>query len=244
MTLAATRPAVDTAPAPARTNADGEYQQLMSDLLHDLSQPLSTLTCLLEVNLLLSRPLKQVRHDLKIALQQVHWIVRLFRGLRELAEAAGSHQGRARVGLTDCLREAVADRPPTAGPGVKLSVSSSSDCVVNFEASRLRQGLVHLLEFAVGSAVAGAEVSITTAEDSEGVRRTSAVSAAAVPPAEPAPDDRAAGTAESQERKQREWKRRLDFAIARRIFEVAGGSLRSENHAERLSFEVRLRPVG
>jgi signal transduction histidine kinase len=244
MTLAATRPAVDAALAPTRTNADGEYQQLMSDLLHDLSQPLSTLTCLLEVNLLLSRPLKQIRHDLKIALQQVHWIVRLFRGLRELTEAAGSHSVGERVGLTDCLREVVADKPPTAGPGVKLSVSSSSDCVVNCEAGRLRQGLVHLLEFAVSSAVAGAEVSIATAEDSEGVRLTIAVSAAAVLPAEPAPDDRAAGSVEAQERRQRELKRRLDFAIARRIFEVVGGSLRSENDGEGVSLEVRLRPAG
>lgn len=245
MTLAATRPGVDAAPAPARTNADGEYQQLMSDLLHDLSQPLSTLTCLLEVNLLLSRPLKQVRHDLKIALQQVHWIVRLFRGLRELAEAANSHQGRERVGLTACLREVVADRRPNAGPGgVGISVSSNSDCVVDFQASRLRQALVHLLDFAVGSAAAGAEVAIAVVEDDEAARLTIAVSPTAILSAEPASEDRVAGSAESQERRQREWSRRLGLAIARRIFEVAGGSLRSVNHEGRLSLEVRLTPVG
>jgi K+-sensing histidine kinase KdpD len=244
MTLAATRPALNAALHPAGKTADSEDQQLMSDLLHDLSQPLSTLTCLLEVNLLLSRPLKQVRHDLKIALQQVHWIVRLFRGLRELAEAANSHQDRERVALTACLREVVADRRPNAGPGgVEISVSSNSDCVVNFEASRLRQALVHLLEFAVGSAAAGAEVAIAVVEDDEAARLTIAVSPTAILSAEPASEDRVAGSAESQERRQREWNRRLGLAIARRIFEVAGGSLRSVNHEGRLSLEVRLTPV-
>ena len=90
MTLAATSPAVSPDLPPERTTGEGQYRQLMSDLLHDLSQPLSTLTCLLEVNLLLSRRLKDVRHDLKIALRQVHWIVRLFRGLRELVDAGNS----------------------------------------------------------------------------------------------------------------------------------------------------------
>jgi K+-sensing histidine kinase KdpD len=244
MTLAATRPALNAALHPAGKTADSEDQQLMSDLLHDLSQPLSTLTCLLEVNLLLSRPLKQVRHDLKIALQQVHWIVRLFRGLRELAEAANSHQDRERVALTACLREVVADRRPNAGlGGVEISVSSNSDCVVNFEASRLRQAVVHLLEFAVGSAAAGAEVAIAVVEDDEAARLTIAVSPTAILSAEPASEDRVAGSAESQERRQREWNRRLGLAIARRIFEVAGGSLRSVDHEGRLSLEVRLTPV-
>src|SRR5580704_6329221 len=114
MMTAASTPVADPVPGDRSTKADGEYQQLMSDLLHDLSQPLSTLTCLLEVNLLLSRPLKQVRHDLKIALKQLHWIVRLFRGLRELIDAGDSCQERERLQLTDCLREAVADVLPMA----------------------------------------------------------------------------------------------------------------------------------
>ena len=194
MTLAATSPAVSPDLPPERTTGEGEYRQLMSDLLHDLSQPLSTLTCLLEVNLLLSRPLKDVRHDLKIALRQVHWIVRLFRGLRELVDAGNSWPDGERVALAGCLNQVVADVLPMAESArVKLSVSSSASCVVNFQASRLRQGLVHLLEFALGSAAAGAELTITTAGD-EAARLTIALSPTAIRTAESAPEDRPAGS--------------------------------------------------
>ena len=125
MTLVATSPAVDA--APGRTTAEEEYQQLMSDLLHDLSQPLSTLTCLLEVNLLLSRPLKQVRHDLKIALQQVHGIVRLFRGLRELVDAGALQQDQERVSLTACLTCSV---PPHSASALRRACSGARPAAI------------------------------------------------------------------------------------------------------------------
>jgi signal transduction histidine kinase len=238
MTAAAASPA---ARAGGTTMPDGDDRQLMSDLLHDLSQPLSTLTCLLEVNLLLSRPLKQVRHDLKIALQQIHWIVRLFRGLRELIDAGNAHPGREPLTLADCVREAVADVLPRAEQaGVKLSLSSSSgsECVVNFQASRLRQGLVHLMEFAVGSAAAGAEATITTEVDGDAARLTIAVSQAGL--AEPVPDDPQKSSAESQARKQGEWNRRLGLAIARRIFLSAQASFEVESSQEGLWLEAVL----
>jgi len=222
---AANTPVADPVPGAASTKDGGEYQQLMSELLHDLSQPLSTLTCLLEVNLLLSRPLKQVRHDLKIALQQLHGIVRLFRRLRELVDAGALQQDQERVSLTSCLTGIVADLSPLAGAArVKLSAGSSSDCLVNFQASRLRQALTHLLEFALSSP-ARAQITITTATG----RLTIAVRATVPRSVESAPENRADGsTAESQ----REWNRNRGLAIARRIFEAGGASFETGDDEE------------
>jgi signal transduction histidine kinase len=215
------------------TNADGEYQQLMSDLFHDLSQPLSTLTCLLEVNLLLSRPAKRSRHDLKIALQQVHSIVRIVRDLREFADAGNAQQDQQPLPLAACLRDAVADLLPVAESAkVKLSLSSGSECLVNFQASRLRQAVFHLLEFALGSAAAGAEVKITASQDDEAARVVVAVSRVTISPV--------VRSAESAEWKQRALKRRLGLAIARRIFEIANGCLRAEGGREQFWIEVCL----
>jgi signal transduction histidine kinase len=243
--LAAIGSARDAALVVERKTADGEYQQLTSDLLHDLSQPLSTLTCLLEVNLLLSRPLKQVRHDLKIALQQMHWIVRLFRGLRELTEAGNWGQEDERVALASCLRDVVAQLSPMATPSrVELSVSSGSECAVNFQVGRLRQALVHLIEFALSSAAIDGAVAITVDEEGEGVRLTIVVSPTVSTSVELAPDNRVERTtAESQEEKQRQWNRRLGLAIARRIFEAggaetAGASFKMEASGDRLQLEV------
>ena len=142
---------------------DCGYKRLVSDIFHDLSQPLSTLTCLLEINLLLSRTPKQWRHDLKIALTQAHSIVRHFRALRELWEAGNAQADQQISSLTVCLREVVADLLPGAGSAdVRLSLTcssaiSSSGCTVNFHGSGLRQGLTHLLEFAIESCRPGAE---------------------------------------------------------------------------------------
>ncbi len=240
------------AASPARATAGDELQQLMSDVFHDLSQPLSTLTCLLEVNLLLSRPVKQVRHDLKIALHQVHFIVRLFRDLRELVDAGSVSEDQRRLPLTDCLREVVADVLPVAQLAkVKLLICNSetaaSGCMVNFRASRLRQALFHLLESALGSAATGAEVTMTTSEDSEAARLTVAVSPLAILPVatleagESGPKNGTSASAVgSAERKQRELKRRLGLAIARRIFEAAGATFLTQNSEERLWIEVRV----
>jgi signal transduction histidine kinase len=215
------------------STADGEYQQLMSDLFHDLSQPLSTLTCLLEVNLLLSRPAKRLRHDLKIALKQLHSIVRIVRDLRELADAGNVQQDQQLLPLAGCVRDVVADLLPVAESAkVKLSFISGSDCLVNFQASRLRQGVFHLLEFTLSSAATGTEITITASEDDEAVRLVVAVSGIAVSPV--------VRPAESAEWKHRDVKRRLGLAIARRIFEIADGSLRTERGAEQLWLEVRL----
>jgi len=239
---AAASPARKSVVSPVLTSANstvnGEYQQLMTDMFHDLSQPLSTLTCLVEVNLLLSRPLKQLRRDLKIALQQVRSIVQLFRNLRELWEAGNVQQDQQVFSLTGCLREVLADLLPVAkSTHVKVTLTSGSDCLVNFQASRLRQALFHLLESALGASPASAKVKITAGEENDGVRVTVEVSL--VGGAGSKAQD-SGSTAESAERKQREFKRRLGLAIARRIFETADGSLHAEGSGERLWLEVRL----
>jgi signal transduction histidine kinase len=120
---------------------------------------------------------------------------------------------------------------------VKFSLIASSDCPVNFETSRLRQALFHLLEFALGASAAGAKVKITAGEEDDGVRVTVEISAVGGSGSK-AQD--AGSTAESAERKQREFKRRLGLAIARRIFETADGSLHAEGSGERSWLEVRL----
>jgi hypothetical protein len=237
MTTATASPSMSPAVKPGSVTGDSDYQQLMSELFHDLSQPLSTLTCLLEVNLLLSRSLKQLRHDLKVALQQAHTIVRLFRNLRELWEAGEAQQDHQVFSLAGCLREVAADLLPVAEPAkARLFLASGSDCLVNMQAGRLRQALSHVLEFALASA-AGSEIEITASEDNQAVRATVTIWSI---------DERrlkasaAASIAESAERRQHELKRRIGIAVARRIFEGANGGLRIEADGKGLRMDVFL----
>jgi signal transduction histidine kinase len=216
--------------------SDCEYQELMSEMFHDLSQPLSTVTCLVEVNLMLPRSLKQMRHDLKIALQQTRTIVRLFRNLRELWEAGHVQQEQQPLSLTFCLKEAITHLLPMSETGVKISPIFNSDCLVRFQASRLRQALLHLLEFALGASAVSGEVKVTAGEEDGQVRVRVAISAVGSELLA------AASAAESGKWRQHDLQRRVRLAIARRIFETADGSLRLEDSrsGEGLFLEVRL----
>ena len=220
---------------------DCGYGQLIRDIFHDLSQPLSTLTCLLEINLMLSRTSKQWRHDLKIALKQVRSIVRFIQALRELWEAGNAQPDQQVLSLTVCLREVVADLLPvaeSANVGLSLicgSGISDSGCTVDFHASQLRQAVTRLLEFATGCCRAGANVKVTADEEDEAAQLRIAISAVKISGAK-AP----AGAAESAEWGKRDLKRRLGLAVAWRIFESAGGHLQTCRSGEQLWLEVRL----
>jgi signal transduction histidine kinase len=229
--------------------SEAEYQQLMKDIFHELSQPLSTLTCLLEVNLLMPRPAKRTRHDLQIALKQTHSVMRLIRGLRELVEAGDAQQDQQTLNLTDCLVEAVADLLPVAEKqSVKLvlvcEAGSDSTCLVRFQASRLRPGLLRLLEFTLEGCSRGTELQITAAADRDAVRVTVAVPTESVPEAviakAGAVKTRVPASDGSADIKQRELKRRVRLAIARRIFEGAAGRLMVLHGTNGLCLEVCL----
>ena len=245
MNPAAAGPARRRAANTRRSAVEVEYQQLGSDIFHELSQPLSTLVCLLEVNLLISRSAKQMRHDLQIALKQARSIVQFDNALRELWSAGNAQQDQQPLSLGGCLREVVADLLPVAQSNqVEVVLTSDSDGLVNFQASRLRQGLFHLLEFALASCAVGGQIQIkiTAGEDEESVRVTVAISATVVPEVEES-DAKAqarSGTAESAPSKQRELKRRLGLVIARRIFETGDGSLHAQASGERMRLEVSL----
>jgi K+-sensing histidine kinase KdpD len=218
-------------------SADAECQQLVSELFHDLSQPLSTLVCLLEVNLLLARPAKQLRRDLQIALEQAKSIVRFDRDLRELWQAGNAQHEQQVLSLASCLREVAADLLPVAEAAkVKLSLTATAECLVNFQPSRLRQALFHLLEFTLSSCSAGTGAKIAASEAGEVVRVKVAIPSVV----EPGPRAAAGSKGRSATQRQHEMKRRLGLAIARRIFEAAHASLCAGHSGEQLCIEVQL----
>jgi signal transduction histidine kinase len=217
--------------------ADSEYHALVSDTFHELSQPLSTATCLLEITLG-SRFTRQSRRNLQIALLQVQAIARLFNALRELVRAGNTETAKERqvVPLNVYLREVVEDlRPVAEAAGVNLSMASSSDCLVCLEATSLRQALYHLLGHALDSCASGAQLKIAVGDvgDEADIDVQIANCGSGLPT--PAP-----GTAEMAEWKRHKLEQRLGLAIAGRIFENEGGSLRIEDDGTRLRLRVRL----
>ena len=60
-------------------------EQTLADLLHELGQPVTTLSCCLELSLRRARGTK-LRHDLGIALEQAQAVMKLTRAIRERVE--------------------------------------------------------------------------------------------------------------------------------------------------------------
>ena len=74
----------------ANLSSNGD-PQLLSDLFHALSQPLTTLRCGLGLSLQKSPDDNQNRQSLEIAAQAAESVARLIAGIRELMESANSN---------------------------------------------------------------------------------------------------------------------------------------------------------
>jgi C4-dicarboxylate-specific signal transduction histidine kinase len=212
----------------------GESRQLLSDLFHQLSQPLTTLCCSLALALLQTPAPEQCDEIVRQALGQAEKVSALATAMRELFDAGQAGEDGEILELRRAVEDTVGDLLPVAeSAGVRICYSPCSACPVWFDAARLRQGLFHLLGFAVSSGGPGAVVKIELEDRGEEALLGLTLSGG----------ETSAG--QSTASSDQELSRRLGLGIARAIFEAAGGSVTVEHSAECRSVEVRLpRKVG
>jgi hypothetical protein len=182
--------------------------QLLADLFHALTQPLTTLRCCLSLCLRKQAKEQQNRRDLELALQAAESVSGLIAGIRDLVEDASPSSAKAASSLDECLRDVVEDlRPVADSMELTMSVASEPSLRVGIESYSLRKGIFHLLEFALSSSTTGQELEILTAkhcDEAALVVRTDAAKQGDV-------DDKLQA--------------RLALGIARHMFENAGGDL-------------------
>jgi C4-dicarboxylate-specific signal transduction histidine kinase len=209
--------------------AECESRQLVSDLFHQLSQPLTTLCCSLELALLQTPTAEQYSEIVSQALSQAEKVSALATAIRELFDASLAGQCGEVLDLRRAVEETVGDLLPVAeSAGVRVCYLPGPSCRVWFDAPRLRQGLFHLIGFAIGSDGPGAAVRIELAEHGAELGMGLTISGSqgiCDEPSNPNPD--------------LELLRRLGLGIARAVFEAAGGSLSVNRGVERLTVEVR-----
>jgi C4-dicarboxylate-specific signal transduction histidine kinase len=218
------RPAIQTrllaateAALPGRALAD---QQLLADLFHALSQPLTALHCSLELALEARRSGEQCRQGVRTALYQAEQVARWCGSLRTLLDAESPGGDRPVIAFDDCLREIVQDLQPVAeSQGGRLVLQGQSAAWVRVEKQRLQQGLFSLLEGAMNGDGAGRSLDlVASALHGRALLAVHAVGGQSIG-GEPTAETGAAG--------EKELGPRLALAVARRIFESAGGSLRA-----------------
>ncbi|MGA9811126.1 MAG: hypothetical protein WBQ64_00025 [Terriglobales bacterium] len=209
-------------------------RQLVSDLFHQLSQPITTLCCSLELAELQTPSADQYGEIVRRALEQAEKVSWLATAIRELFDAGQAGDGGEVLELRWVVEDTVADLLPVAqSAGVQVCYSPRSSCPVWFDAPRLRQGLFHLLGFGVSSGVSGAVLQIDLEERGDEVWLTLTLSGR-----RDVEDASLAGA--SHDPLPDEMVRRLGLGIARAVFEAGGGCLRLEGGGEGLSVEVRL----
>ncbi len=138
---------------------------MVSDLFHQLSQPLTTLCCSLELAQLQTPTAEQYGEIVSRTLEQAEKASWLATAIRELFDAGQAGEDGEVLELRWVVEDAVADLLPVAqSVGVQVCYSPRSPCPVWFDAQRLRQGLFHLLAFGFASGGPGAVMKIEMEE--------------------------------------------------------------------------------
>lgn len=211
-------------------------RELISDLFHQLSQPVTSLCCSLELALLQTLTVEQYGEVVSRTLNEAQKVSWLVTAIRELFDASEVPEGCEVLELRHAIEQTLEDlRPVAESAGVQVHYLPLSACPVGFDATRLRQGLFHLLGFMLGSGGRGAVLKID-------LDQHAGQPALSLTVAGPPQVDSAASTGSDQEHLPQELVRRLGLGIARAIFKAAGANFSVEHRAEAVSVEVHFGP--
>jgi signal transduction histidine kinase len=144
---------------------------VLGELLHSLSQPLTSLQCSLELWLELSLE-KSGGHQYEsvaLALQQTEEVIGMIRLMREYHEAERPAQGAFSTLLGPALRSVVEDLSSIAAVrGVGLHLTGTATATLPVAESRLRLALQYLIAPLIEAQPVGGEVVLSLREGARG----------------------------------------------------------------------------
>jgi len=209
-----------------------EQESLLPELLHALSQPLTSLRCSLEVTLLQPRDSEEYRKRLRESLKLTEDITVLARGIRELMDIEQPLAPFRDVALDRLLRSAVREFLPLAdAEGIALSLFCGPSLVTSGDTQLFFTAVMHILSFLMNLAKKGEEVSVQANEDGGEISLTfETMRRSRDGKSESTHSKEAAETATAY----------LKLLVARRIFEVAGGGVHVERGEQKTAIRARL----
>ncbi len=146
-----------------RTDGRISRDELVRELFHELNQPLSSLTCSLELalesqkNVAISQA--GYREVLLQSLAQTQLAIALAGDLQALSSSQTPDDFEV-IDMNECLQEAVIDFQPVGETaGVRLSLSSES-CKIRWARQPLRQILFRFMEHVLAGAASGHTIPI------------------------------------------------------------------------------------
>lgn len=197
-------------------------QELLGDLLHSLSQPLTSLRCSLELSI--DGVTDQQQQTVAAALQQAETVIGMIGLLREYLDA-DQNAGEHAVPLMPVLKSMAEDLSSIASlRNIRLRVLGTCAAKVPVAEPRLRLALQYLILALIDRQPPGSEITLFLAEGSAGAvlraqgERRFAGSQAGRP-------DNTLGNPQSKQDSVAATMRRVRLAIAQRVLETAGAAL-------------------
>jgi signal transduction histidine kinase len=207
-----------------------EQESLLPELLHALNQPLTSLRCSLEVTLLQPRDSDEYRRRLRESLKLTEDITVLASGIRELIDVEQPIAQPRAVSLDKILQFSTRELMPLAdAEGVGISVLCTPSLTARGDEQQLSTAIIYLLSFLLNRSSRGGEVNVQAKQDGVEIAlafeltESGTQGSGSKPPAQP-------GAARAY----------LRLLVARRIFEVAGGTVRVDLDSKRGSIRIRL----
>ncbi|MFZ3265949.1 MAG: hypothetical protein WA172_18230 [Terriglobales bacterium] len=197
-------------------------QELLGDLLHSLSQPLTSLRCSLELSI--DEVTEQQQQTVSAALQQTETVIGMIQLMREYLDAEQG-AGEDAVALMPVLRTMCEDLSSMAAlRSVGLRVLGTCAAKLRVGEPRLRLALQYLILAMIEQQPERSEITLLLTEGAAGtVLRAQGERSLNGPEASPPEKD--PGTRQLQRDAVRATMRRMRLAIAGRVLETAGAAL-------------------
>jgi hypothetical protein len=199
---------------------------VLGELLHSLSQPLTSLRCSLELSI--DEVAEQQQESVSVALQQTEKVIGMIQLMREFLDAEQPGPETCRVAVAPVLRSVIGELSSIAAVRhIQLRLAGSCTATLPVPKARLQLALQYLIWALIDAQPAGGKVMLLMGEGPAGTVL------------------RAADEHEFRETDGRDWRlnptkpltnrpssgattstlRRVKLAIASRVFETAGASL-------------------
>jgi len=198
-------------------------RNIVSELFHVISQPLTGLHCLLEISLMKKQKAEDYRRDIQKAIEATNRLVESLRQARELAEADDPGELR-KVDLSATAREVMAEfEPLLEATHVKARLSLAPELTVKAEPEKLRRAIFYVVDNVLHDLPLGSELIVSTELDSTAIFY---IGASAREPSFTFPES--------------EIEEARPVTISRRRIEAIGGRLRRSEAREGRSYWIEL----
>ena len=206
-----------------------EQESLLPELLHALNQPLTSLRCSLELALLQPRDSDEYRRRLRESLKLTEDITVLASGIRELIDVEQPVAQPRAVLLDKVLRSSTRELMPLADTeGIGISVLCTTALTALGDEQQLSTAVIYLLSFLLNRANKGGELNVQAKQDGEEIALAFELDQSG---------EHSGGKPVAKAGAARAYLRLL---VARRIFEMAGGTVEVDLDSRRISIRIRL----